>query len=379
MVAGIDQDIERMVDDCQACQEWRRQPPPSPLCTWPWPSGPWERVHVDFAGPFKGSMFLVVVDAYSKWLEVVPMTTTSAGKTIEVLRELFSRYGLPQVLVSDNGPQFTASEFGQFMKVNGIAHRRGAPYHPATNGEAERFVQTFKLALNKSQNDGGTLSQRLSVFLLSYRTTPHTTTGVPPAELFMGRQLRVRLDLLHPAVRTRVENKQADQCRQHDKTARLRSLDVGESVLVRNFRDGPRWVRGRVCSKDGPASYQVEVGEQVWKRHIDQLLACWEPPEDTGSEVVGREVLPPVVSSNNEAPPEGVVPGREEGVVPQETDVDTPHDSVMPSVGPVAPTPEVEPVPASEPTIPLPSSPEPIVTRTYPRRERRPREFFDPS
>ena len=69
---GIDQDIERMVDDCQACQEWRRQPPPSPLCTWPWPSGPWERVHVDFAGPFKGSMFLVVVDAYSKWLEVVP-------------------------------------------------------------------------------------------------------------------------------------------------------------------------------------------------------------------------------------------------------------------------------------------------------------------
>ena len=173
---GIDQDIERMVDDCQACQEWRRQPPPSPLCTWPWPSGPWERVHVDFAGPFKGSMFLVVVDAYSKWLEVVPMTTTSAGKTIEVLRELFSRYGLPQVLVSDNGPQFTASEFGQFMKVNGIAHRRGAPYHPATNGEAERFVQTFKLALNKSQNDGGTLSQRLSVFLLSYRTTPHTTS-----------------------------------------------------------------------------------------------------------------------------------------------------------------------------------------------------------
>ena len=71
---------------------------------------------------------------------------------------------------------------------------------------------------------------------------------------------------------------------------------------------------------------------------IMQLLACRGQPEDTGSEVVGREVLPPVVSSNNEAPPEGVVPGREEGVVPQETGVDTPHDSVMPSVGPVVPT-----------------------------------------
>lgn len=134
---SIDKDIEKTVQNCQGCQSMRAQPPRSPLNPWPYPSGPWECVHVDFAGPFMGSMFMVVVDAYSKWLEVLRMATTTASKTVEVLRDLFGRYGLPHTLVSDNGPQFTAQEF---EKSNGIRHQRGAPYHPATNGEAERFV-----------------------------------------------------------------------------------------------------------------------------------------------------------------------------------------------------------------------------------------------
>lgn len=143
---GIETDIENAVHDCEACQSLRTNPPSNPLYPWPWPSGPWERIHIDFAGPFMGSMFLIVVDAYCKWLEVVSMATISTGKTVEVLRDLFGRYGLPQVVVSDNG-QFTAREFSDFMQANGISHRRGAPYHPATNGEAEHFVQTFKHAL----------------------------------------------------------------------------------------------------------------------------------------------------------------------------------------------------------------------------------------
>ena len=69
------------------------------------------------------------------------MKTTTAAKTIEVLRQLFVAYGLPEQVVSDNGPQFTAEEFKDFMKVNGIKHIRSTPYHPSTNGLVEQFVQ----------------------------------------------------------------------------------------------------------------------------------------------------------------------------------------------------------------------------------------------
>ncbi|XP_056132822.1 uncharacterized protein K02A2.6-like, partial [Lampris incognitus] len=141
---GIDSQIELQAKSCHSCQRSQKEPSLAPLHPWMWPSGPWERIHVDFAGPFEGHMYLVVVDAHSKWPEVQIMDSTTASKTITVLRGLFSRHGLPHILVSDNGPQFCSEEFTTFLKANGVKHIRSAPYHPATNGLAERFVQTFK-------------------------------------------------------------------------------------------------------------------------------------------------------------------------------------------------------------------------------------------
>ena len=108
---GIDGDIENMVKACTACQQVKQAPAMAPLHPWIWPSRPWQRVHVDFAGPFLGSTYLIAVDAHSKWPEVQEMKSTTAAKTIEVLRHLFARFGLPEQLVSDNGPQFVAEEF----------------------------------------------------------------------------------------------------------------------------------------------------------------------------------------------------------------------------------------------------------------------------
>ena len=87
----------------------------------------------------------MVVDANSKWPEVFPMTSATTAKTVEVLRQLFPSYGLPEEVVLDNGPQFIS--VSDFMKANGVKHVRIAPYHPASNGLAERFVQSFKTAL----------------------------------------------------------------------------------------------------------------------------------------------------------------------------------------------------------------------------------------
>ncbi|KAL5496662.1 hypothetical protein EMCRGX_G012995 [Ephydatia muelleri] len=146
---GLDSNIEELVKSCPQCQETKSAPPKAPLHPWVWPSKPWERIHVDFAGPFLGKMFFIIVDAHSKWPEVIPMSTTTSLATVAELTRLFASYGIPQQLVSDNGPQFTSGEFKEFLRTNGVRHIQIAPYHPSSNGAAERFVRTFKEAMQK--------------------------------------------------------------------------------------------------------------------------------------------------------------------------------------------------------------------------------------
>ena len=106
-----------------------------------------------------GQQFLIMVDAHSKWAEVIPMMVTSAEKTVIEMRRVFATHGLPCQIVSDNGAQFTSFHFAEFLKQNGIKHIHSAPYHPATNGEAEHFVQTFKHAMKTAKCDSDKISK----------------------------------------------------------------------------------------------------------------------------------------------------------------------------------------------------------------------------
>eukprot|EP00731_Ephydatia_muelleri_P034541 Em0065g2a len=221
-------------------------------------------------------MFILLVDAHSKWPEVFEKPNTTSQKTIEILRQVFSAYGLPEQLVSENGPQFISREFAEFMAKNGIKHIRSAPYHPATNGQVERFVQTFKRAM-KTGTTKVTLNQRLCSFLLSYRTTPHSVTNIPPCVLFLQREVRTRLHLLRETTEQQVCKKQAEQKWHHDKKARDRECADRETALSKNYGSDPKWVRGRIGKQCGPVSYQVELPDgRVWRRHIEQLSAVPE-------------------------------------------------------------------------------------------------------
>ena len=100
----IDSDIETLAKSCHSCQREGKSPPQCIVHPWVWPVKPMQRVHVDFAGPFMGRMFFLMVDAHSKWVEIIEMKSTTTTNTIEVLRGLFASYGLPTQLVSDNGP-----------------------------------------------------------------------------------------------------------------------------------------------------------------------------------------------------------------------------------------------------------------------------------
>ena len=267
---GIYADLKDKVQSCQDCQANRKSPAPAPLHPWEWPTRPWARIHIDHAGPFLGKLFLVVVDAHSKWLEVVPVSSTTSRTTIDVLRAIFATHGLPEMLVSDNGTAFTSGEFATFTKQNGICHVTSAPYHPASNGLAERAVQTFKEGLKKTRATD--VMTGLARFLFQYRITPHSTTGISPAELLMGRRPRSHLDLMHPRLEPRVLASQARQKAGHDQHARVREFRIDDQVYARNFADGTKWLPGVITATRGPLSYEVTLTDgRVVRRHIDHL------------------------------------------------------------------------------------------------------------
>ncbi|XP_054259822.1 uncharacterized protein K02A2.6-like [Macrosteles quadrilineatus] len=146
------------------------------------------------------------------------------------LRKLFSAFGYPFTLVSDNGPNFTSSIFNQFLQACGVTHKFSAPYHPATNGQAERFVQTVKKQLIAMENDGGDLHFKINHILMSLRNATNAT-GSSAYELMFGRRIRTRLDLMKkPQDHTEMPN----GC-----TTMKREFRVGDRVQVRNFgKDG---------------------------------------------------------------------------------------------------------------------------------------------
>ena len=283
----LDKDIEAMVRACVSCQSVKGAPQKAPLHPWIWPTKPWQCIHIDFAGPFQGKMFFLLVDAHSKWPEIYEMTSTTSARTIELLRHLFAAYGLPEQVVSDNGPQFISGEFESFMKNNGIKHIRTAPYHPASNGAVERLVQTFKQGLKAMGNNGLTSQHNLDNFLITYRSTPHRTTGETPSKLFLGRQFRTRFSLMVPDIGNHVRDRQATQKQHHDARSRSREFQLGSKVTVKDSCNPSRWLPGVVLKQRGPLSYLIRLDTgQVWRKHVDHIKQIdVDIPEDS-SEIV---------------------------------------------------------------------------------------------
>ena len=132
-----------------------------------------------------------------------------------------------------------------------------APYHPATNGLAEGAVQILKNSLKKSEP--GDIDKQLTRLLFHYRTTPHATSGISPAELLMGRPLRTHLDLLRPNIAARVHMSQDSQKMNYDRKSRSRSFPVEDSFFARQSNNDSPWIPDTVDAKLGELTYQYSL------------------------------------------------------------------------------------------------------------------------
>ncbi|XP_058803953.1 uncharacterized protein K02A2.6-like [Phymastichus coffea] len=225
-----------------------------------------------FCGPTDGKMHIVILDGHSKWLDIRELNNITAETTIDVFRDYFATWGIPKKLVTDNGPTFISKLFEDFMLANGVTHIKCAPYHPASNGAAENAVKTFKAKIKILNRQCSTRKEALAKYLFHYRSSPHCTTGVSPAELQMGRKFRTRWDLLKENVGNRVALKQADQ-QKFFRGNRKVSFDE-EVVMARDYANG-NWRKAEVSKQISPITYNVTSNDQrEWKRHVNQLRSC---------------------------------------------------------------------------------------------------------
>ena len=302
----IDFDIENLCRKCTSCGQFQNKPDKPSIHPWMMPEKPWSRLHLDHAINFLGRNWLVLVDAYSKYPCIHPTTSTSSKSTTAILEQEFAHFGYPHTLVTDNATTFMSQEFQAWCKQRGIVHLTGAPYHPATNGAAERLIQSFKQALRKSSLPP---KEALQEFLMQYRRIPFAS-GLSPSELLNGRRIRTKIDTLVPSIPHLLQGRQSRQASKHSNAEDSEVVSkvehhysLGDPCYALYFgprRDrDPRWVPAIVTKVHGTRSVNVRVIPRgpTWRRHLDQLRPRYgsdqdDDPCEIPTSVLSTETLP---------------------------------------------------------------------------------------
>lgn len=274
---GISENIESYVKNCKACQQTRNVPKEIVETKWPICTYPMERIHLDLFY-FNGICFLILVDAYSKYIQVVVMKSYVLQSVVDRLVEVFAVLGLPSKIVTDNGPPFNAFEFQKFCDRHGILLYKIPPYHSQTNGQAERCVQTTKKVLIKyslGKERFLTIQQKVNKFLLSSRNTPSSATGRTPSEMIFAFKPRTLLDA--------VTGKSAENCdlKKKDitsiennvkKSKNLSSFEMGTRVFYRNhFKAWVKWMPAVVVQVLSNLRYLIKLSGKIRLVHRNQL------------------------------------------------------------------------------------------------------------
>ena len=253
---GLGKQLETLINNCSICNKFQSQAV-EPLIPSALPSLPWQKVATDLF-KWKGATYLLVVDYFSKYIEISKLEGESSQAVILRLKSIFARHGIPQQVISDNGPQYSSIEFSKFAKAYQFVHTTSSPKFPQSNGEAERAVCTIKNLLKKAGDPYAAL--------LEYRSTP-VTCSYSPAELLMNRKLRSSVPIspaqLQPSIPDYSQLREADERKLKQqkenfdvrhRTRELTPLRTGDTVWVTDHQ-----TEGTVVQPFGPRSYQVEI------------------------------------------------------------------------------------------------------------------------
>ncbi|XP_026289200.2 uncharacterized protein K02A2.6-like, partial [Frankliniella occidentalis] len=260
---GLPLQVEQMVAHCPACQATRANAPALPVTPWPEPTGKWQRLHIDFAGPYHGKHFIVVVDAYTRWMEVKFVKGPTSEATMQVLENVFNFNGFPHTIVSDNGTAFKSHKFNNFCSTRGIRQLFTAPRMPQSNGHAERMVRTIKEKL--SQVGGANTQEKLDRIVDALRSTPGQDGESPNQRLF-GRELRTPVTLTH--------NRDEED---HDHTGEAVDEDTGKAANQDEVWADTVW---NVEEKDQSVDATVREENANLTTEGDEQKAQPEQPQD---------------------------------------------------------------------------------------------------
>lgn len=260
---GMSRDIEDTVLKCTVCEKFKKTNTKEPLHPHAIPERPFEKIGIDLM-EFRNVHYLVLIDYYSKWIEIEKVNNKSINEIKQKLKLLFAKFGIPCIIVSDNSP-FNSFEFKSFAKEWDFECVFVSPRYPQSNGMVERAVGISKLILKKAHEEGkdGIIS------LMEYRNTPISGLGLSPAQLFFNRRLRTKLPIsskllnaeIFKNINAKLRDRQKKQKYYYDKTSsNLKPLQPGETVYVQNEKN-KTWEIAKVVAKDkNPRAYIVKLG-----------------------------------------------------------------------------------------------------------------------
>ena len=242
---NINIDVEKYCKSCHDCQLVSQFTKPEPMIRTEMPTGPWQYLAADMLGPLpSGESILVVIDYYSRYFETEILKSTTSSSIIQAMNKFFAIHGLPNFLRTDNATNFTSDVFQSFLKSNGIRHVRNTPLWPQANGEVERQNRSLLKRIRIAHSSGRDWKTDLQTYFLAYRSTPHNTTGMSPAELLFGRKIRTKIPDIENLRNENIEVRDRDSEKKGEgklyadmkRNAVQSNLKVGDKVLVRQDR-----------------------------------------------------------------------------------------------------------------------------------------------
>lgn len=258
---GMCQNIEMQVSDCTVCAKFADKQQRQPMIPYDIPDRPWQTIACDLF-ELDGRSYIVCVDYYSNFFEVDRLQEKRSIDVIRKIKATMARYGIPETVVTDNGPPFNGQEFQQFAKNYEFLHVTSSPYYPRSNGKAENAVKTAKRLLKKAAES----NSDPYLALLDWRNTPTEGLQSSPAQRLLGRRTRTLLPLSDkllkplsvPQVTEQLKARKRRQKKYYDRgTKELRGLNAGEPVYVLLNKEHSTWTPATIIQQVGIRSYEL--------------------------------------------------------------------------------------------------------------------------